>query len=397
MYWLYLLCHYVPGYSYFCISAWPCAALAGFAEYKSKRVESVPKRVLMVGNIGIAEGAILAGCQAYFGYPITPQNELLEHMSRRMAEEGRVFVQTESELAAINMVYGAGAAGCRAMTSTSSPGFSLQQEGISYMAGAEIPGVIVNVMRSGPGLGNIGGAQADYFQSVKGGGHGDYRVINLAPASVQEMVELTMLAFELADKYRNPVVVLADGFLGQAMEPVALPEPVTELPAKPWAITGACGRPKNIINSFEMDPANAPPRLKLLLDKFQEISLNEVRYEGLNLDDASLVIVAYGSASRSAISAMEMARDEGIAVGLLRPITLFPFPEKPLSRLAERVNDFLVAELSFGQLIEDVRLAVGRDKRVALVNQYGGVPLAAEEILETIKKMAKQRIVKHHA
>ena len=343
------------------------------------------KKILMGGNVAIAEGAILAGCQAYFGYPITPQNEVLEHLSRRMPELGRVFVQTESELAAINMVYGAGASGCRAMTSTSSPGFSLQQEGISYMAGAEVPAVIVNVVRSGPGLGNIGGAQCDYFQTVKGGGHGDYRLIVLAPTSVQEMMDLTMLAFELADKYRNPVVILADGFLGLAMETIEMREPVVSLPAKPWAITGGCARPKNIINSFEMDPVNGPARVKVLLDKFDEIRRCEVRYQGLNLDDASMVIVAYGSASRSAISAMKMARQEGIRVGLFRPITLFPFPEKPLVELAGRVNNFLVAELSSGQFIEDVKLAVGREKKVSLVNRYGGVPLAAEEILEAIR------------
>lgn len=354
------------------------------------------KRILMGGNIAVAEGAILAGCQAYFGYPITPQNEILEHLSKRMPELGRVFLQTESELAAINMVYGAGAAGCRAMTSTSSPGFSLQQEGISYMAGAEIPGVVVNVVRSGPGLGNIGGAQGDYFQSVKGGGHGDYRLINLAPASVQEMMDFTMLAFELADKYRNPVVILADGFLGQAMEAIEIREPVKEIPAKPWAITGTRNRPKNIINSFEMDPANAPPRIKLLFDKFQSIRHNEVRFESLNLEDASIVIVAYGSASRSAITAVRIARQEGIQVGLFRPITLFPFPEKPLSVLAEKVDNFLVAELSFGQLIEDVKLAVGRDKRVELVNRYGGVPLPAENILEGIRNLAKQSTGKYH-
>lgn len=350
------------------------------------------KKTLMAGNIAIAEGAVLAGCQAYFGYPITPQNDLLEHMSKRMPDEGRVFLQTESELAAIYMVYGAAAAGYRAMTSTSSPGFSLQQEGISYMAGSEVPGVIVNVMRGGPGLGSIGGAQGDYFQSTKGGGHGDYRVINLAPASVQEAMDLTMLAFELADKYRNPVVVLADGFLGQAMETVVMREPVTEFTSKPWAITGTRGRPKNIINSFEMDPANFPPRLKLLREKFERIRQNEVRYEGLNLEDASLVIVAYGSASRSALTAMRVARQQGLPVGLLRPITLFPFPYEPLTDLAQRVNDFLVAEMSFGQLIEDVRLAVGRDKRVELVYQYGGVPLSADEILETITRMVKQPI-----
>jgi len=351
-------------------------------------------KTLLAGNIAIAEGAILAGCQAYFGYPITPQNELLEHMSKRMPAEGRVFIQTESELAAINMVYGAAAAGCRAMTSTSSPGFSLEQEGISYMSGAELPGVIVNVMRGGPGLGNIGGAQGDYFQSVKGGGHGDYRVIALAPASVQEMMDLTMLAFELADKYRNPVVVLPDGFLGQAMEPVVMREPVMELPQKSWAITGASGRPKNVINSFEMDPVNFRPRVKLLLEKLEKIQQNEIRYEGSNLEDASLVMVAFGSASRSALTAMKMARQKELPVGLLRPITLFPFPYEVLSNLAQRVSDFLVAELSCGQLIEDVKLAVGSERRVELVNQYGGVPLLAEEILEAIEKTIKQPVGK---
>ncbi len=347
----------------------------------------MPKRILMAGNIAIAEGAILAGCHSYFGYPITPQNEILEQMSKRMPEEGRVFVQTESELGAINMVYGAAAAGCRAITSTSSPGFSLQQEGISYMAGVELPGVIVNVMRGGPGLGDIGGAQGDYFQATKGGGHGDYRVINLAPASVQEMMDLTMLAFELADKYRNPVVVLADGFLGQAMEPVVMREPVKELPDKPWAITGTRGRPRNLLYSLEMEPADFPPRVKRLLQKLDEIQKNEVRYEALNLEDASLVIVAYGSASRSALTAMRLARQEGLPVGMLRPITLFPFPSAFLAKLARKVDNFLVAELSTGQLIEDVKLAVGLDRRVELVNQYGGVPLPADEILEAIRKM----------
>jgi len=337
----------------------------------------------------MAEGAVLAGCQAYFGYPITPQNDLLEYMSKRMPEEGRVFLQTESELAAISMVYGAAATGFRAMTSTSSPGFSLQQEGISYMAGSEVPAVIVNVTRGGPGLGNIGGAQGDYLQSVKGGGHGDYWVINLAPNSVQEALDLTMLAFELADKYRNPVVVLADGFLGQSMEPVVMREPVTSLPDKPWAVTGTKGRPKNIINSFEMNPADFPPRVKLLREKFEKIRQNEVRYEELNVDDASVVIVAYGSVSRSALTAMRIARQEGLKVGLFRPITLFPFPYRELNNLARKVDNFLVAELSFGQFIEDVKLAVGLDKRVELVYQYGGVPLTADEILEGLMEMAK--------
>ncbi len=344
---------------------------------------------LMAGNIAIAEGAILGGCHAYFGYPITPQNELLEHMSKRMPEEERVFVQTESELSAINMVYGAAASGCRAMTSTSSPGFSLQQEGLSYMAGAEIPAVVVNVMRGGPGLGDIGGAQGDYFQATKGGGHGDYHLITLAPSSVQEMMDLTMLAFELADKYRSPVIVLPDGFLGQAIEPVVMRKPVTKFPEKPWAINGAVGRPKNIINSFAMDPVDYQPRVELLRQKFERIKQSEVRYEGINLDDAALVIVAYGSAFRSAMTAMKMAREAGLKVGIFRPITLFPFPAEPLFDLSRKVKRFLVAELSLGQLIEDVRLSLDTDARVELVNQFAGVPISADEILAAVEKMIK--------
>jgi len=344
----------------------------------------MPERTLMGGNIAISEGAILAGCQAYFGYPITPQNDLLENMARRMPEEGRVFLQTESELAAINMVYGAAAVGFRTMTSTSSPGFSLQQEGISYMSGAEMPAVIVNIMRAGPGLGNIGGAQGDYMQCTRGGGHGDYYLINLAPSTVQEMMDLTMLAFELADKYRNPVLVIADGFLGQVMETVVIRDRVKKFPEKKWAITGAKGRPKNLINSFEMNPIDHPRRIKLLLDKFERMRLNEVRYEALNTEDADIVLVAYGSAARSAISAMKLARSKKLRVGLIRPITLFPFPYQPLADLAERGCKFVVAEMSGGQMVEDVRIAVGNQNEIKLVNTYGGVPLEADPIFETI-------------
>lgn len=349
------------------------------------------KRVLMSGNIAAAEGAILAGCHGYFGYPITPQNDLLEHMSKRLPKLGRVFVQTESELGAINMVLGATASGVRAMTSTSSPGFSLQQEGISYMAALEIPAVIINVMRAGPGLGSIGGAQGDYFQATKGGGHGDYRVINLAPASAQEMMDFTMLAFDLADRYRNPVFVLADGFLGQAMEPVVMREPVTQFPAKPWAITGAKGRSKNILYSLRLEPVDLEPFMQVLVQKFERMN-SEVRYEGMNLEDASLVIVAYGSAARSAMTAVQMAREEGLKVGLLRPITLFPFPHAALAELARSVDSFLVAELSFHQLLEDVRCAVGPDKRVEPVYRMAGVRLSAEEIFEAVQRMARQPI-----
>lgn len=342
------------------------------------------ERILMGGNIAIAEGAILAGCGAYFGYPITPQNDLLEHMASRMPEEGRVFLQTESELAAINMVYGASATGFRAMTSTSSPGFSLQQEGISYMAGSEIPAVIANIMRAGPGLGNIGGAQGDYMQCTKGGGHGDYSLICLAPSTVQEMMDLTMLAFDLADKYLNPVIVMADGFLGQAIEPVVMRERVTKLPEKKWAMTGAKGRTKNRINSFEMNPVDHPGRIKKLLHKWDKMRISEVRYEGLNLEDADTVLVAYGSAARAALSAMKIARGKKFRAGLLRPITTFPFPYQPLSDLAEKGCKFVVAEMSGGQMIEDVRLAVGNQNEIKLVNTYGGVPLTADMIFEAI-------------
>jgi len=342
------------------------------------------ERTLMGGNIAIAEGAILAGCGAYFGYPITPQNDLLEYMAEHMPDEGRVFLQTESELAAINMVYGAAASGIRAMTSTSSPGFSLQQEGISYMAGAEVPAVIANIMRAGPGLGNIGGAQGDYMQCTRGGGHGDYHLITLAPSSVQEMMDLTMLAFELADKYRNPTLIMADGFLGQAMESIVIRDPVKKLPEKKWAITGAKGRPKNLINSFEMNPLDHPARIKLLLEKFERMRRNEVRYEGMLLDDAEIVLVAYGSVARAAMTAMKIAREHKLKVGLMRPITAFPFPCQPLADLAEKNCKFVVAEMSGGQMLEDVRIAVGNQNEIKLVNSYGGVPLTTDQIFETI-------------
>lgn len=344
----------------------------------------MPEKTLMGGNIAVAEGAILAGCGAYFGYPITPQNDLLEHMAWRMPEEGRVFLQTESELAAISMVYGAAAVGLRAMTSTSSPGFSLQQEGISYMAGSEMPGVIVNIMRAGPGLGNIGGAQGDYMQCTRGGGHGDYYVITLVPASVQEMMDLTILAFELADKYRNPVLIMADGFLGQAVESITTRERVQKFPEKKWAITGARGRPKNIINSFEMNPLDHPGRIKKLLQKFEKMRINEVRFESMNLEDADIVLVAYGSAARSAMTAMQLARESEFKVGLLRPITAFPFPYQPLADLAEKGCKFVVAEMSGGQMVEDVRIAVGNQNTIKLVNSYGGVQLTSDEIFEAI-------------
>ncbi|MBI4289353.1 MAG: 3-methyl-2-oxobutanoate dehydrogenase subunit VorB [Chloroflexi bacterium] len=345
-------------------------------------------KVLMKGNEAIAEGAILAGCQAYFGYPITPQNELLEYMSRRMPELERVFVQTESELSAISMVLGASAAGFRAMTSTSSPGFSLQQEGISYMAGSELPAVVVNVMRGGPGLGGILGAQGDYFQAVKGGGHGDYRLLVLAPASAQEAMDLTMLAFDLADKYRNPVVLLVDGYIGQVTEPVELRAASPPPPDKPWAVTGARGRSKNVIRSIYLQPERLEAHDLHLAEKFERMRADELRYEGLYLDDAKLVIVAYGSVARVAQTVVKQSREQGLPVGLLRPISLYPFPYQPIVELAERAKAFLVAELSLGQMVEDVRLAVGKAAPVFHVRRLGGMVLSVEEVCEALAAAA---------
>lgn len=347
-------------------------------------MKSVADRVLMKGNEAIAEGAILAGCQAYFGYPITPQNEILEHMARRMLETGRTFVQTESELSAISMVLGASAAGFRTMTSTSSPGFSLQQEGISYMAGSELPAVLVNVMRGGPGLGGIQGAQADYLQTVKGGGHGDYRVLVLAPASAQEAMDLTMLAFDLADKYRNPVVVLTDGFVGQVSEPVVYCQPSPPAPSRPWAVTGALNRRKNVIRSIYLQPDVLEAHNLHLAEKYVRMKANEVRYEGYLLADAEIVVVAYGSVSRAARTAVDQVREQGVRAGLLRLISLYPFPYTALRTLATRAKAFLVAELSLGQMMEDVRLAVGPSATVFHAHRLGGNILSSEAIQKAL-------------
>jgi len=292
------------------------------------------KRILMCGNEALAESAIIA-CDAYFGYPITPQNEIPAYMSRRMPEEGRVFVQCESELAAINMVFGASATGKRAMTSSSSPGISLMQEGISYLAGAELPAVVVNVMRGG--LGNIAPSQADYFQATRGGGHGDYRTIVLGPSSVQEMVDCMPLAFDLADQYRMTVMVLADGILGQMMEPVVLEKKNgRQLPAKDWALTGAKGRKQNIVRSLWLREGVLEKLNLKLLDKYKQVEQNEVLCEQHDIDDADIVVVAYGVASRIVRSAVSRAREEGIKAGWIRPITLWPFPTEQISEAADR-------------------------------------------------------------
>ena len=353
--------------------------------------EKIPigEKVLMKGNEAMGEAAIQAGCMAYFGYPITPQNELTAYMSRRMLEEGRVFIQTESEIAAINMCYGSASVGARCMTSSSSPGISLKQEGISYMASAELPVFYVNVNRGGPGLGNISPAQSDYFQSTRGGGHGDYRTIVLGPTNVQELYDFTMLGFDLADKYRTPTMILADGILGQMMEPLVLHEykPLPDLPSKAdWRLGDPATEDPILITSLILNVGGMEQRNFDLFKKYEEIAANETRYEEVDTDDADIVIVAYGTAARIARSAMEQAREEGIKVGLFRPITLWPFPSKPLEKLADKVENMLVVELSLGQMWEDVRMATGCKTKVHLHGRTaGGLPEQCD-IVDHLKK-----------
>jgi len=343
-------------------------------------------KILISGNEAIAEGAIQAGCRFYAGYPITPQNELTAYMSENMPKAGGVFIQAESELAAINMVYGAAAAGAKAMTSSSSPGISLKQEGISYLAGAQLPAVIVNVMRGGPGLGNIAPAQSDYFQAVKGGGHGDYHCLVLAPAYVQEAYELMCLAFNLADKYRNPAIILGDGVLGQMMEPIEVRSQKSEVRSqeKPWALTGCSGRPANIIKSFYMAEGDLEKFNIILQKKYKIIQEREQRYEGLFLGDAKIVLVAYGTMARIASSAVRALRERGKKAGLIRPITLWPFPEKIFRKLAEKRNKpkLLVAEMSYGQMLEDVKLSVDCRLAVEFIGRAGGGIPTEEEIIK---------------
>lgn len=346
------------------------------------------ERILMCGNEAMAEAAIIAGCNAYFGYPITPQNEISAYMARRMPEEGRVFIQSESELAAINMVFGASATGKRSMTSSSSPGVSLMQEGMSYLAGAELPAVVINVMRGGPGLGNIAPSQADYFQATRGGGHGDYRTIVLGPASVQEMADCMPLAFDLADQYQMTVMILADGILGQMMEPVLLePKPRRKLPAKDWALTGAKGRPQNIVRSLWLAEGALEAHNNKLQARYREIEKHEVLCEEYRLDGAQIVTVAYGVAARIVRAAVDRARDEGIPAGLIRPITLWPFPSEQIGRAAESFPVFLTVEMSAGQMVEDVRLAVAGRAPVLLHGRPGGGVPTVEEVLGNIKQL----------
>lgn len=350
--------------------------------------------VLMKGNEAIAHAAIRIGVDGYFGYPITPQSEVLETLAEQKPWEttGMVVLQAESEVAAINMVYGGAGSGKMVMTSSSSPGVSLKQEGISYIAGAELPCLIVNVMRGGPGLGTIQPSQADYFQTVKGGGHGDYRLITLAPASVQEMADFVGLAFDLAFKYRNPAIILADGVIGQMMEKVVLPKPrprrtEEEIIAQcPWATTGRKNRQPNIITSLELNPEVMEQRNIHLQQKYAEIEANEVRYEEIDCEDAEYLIVAFGSCARIAQKSMEHAREEGIKVGLFRPITLWPFPSKPLAERAKNIKGILVVELNSGQMIEDVELAVKCSIPVEHFGRLGGIVPDPDEVIDALKE-----------
>ncbi|MDZ7363277.1 MAG: 3-methyl-2-oxobutanoate dehydrogenase subunit VorB [candidate division KSB1 bacterium] len=339
---------------------------------------------LIKGNEAVVKAALLAGCRAYFGYPITPASEIAESAAEYFPKIGGIFLQAESEVASINMLYGAASAGMRAMTASSSPGISLMQEGLSYMAGAELPGVVVDIMRGGPGLGNIAPEQADYFQIVKGGGHGNYRVIALAPNSAQEMCDLTILAFDLADKYRNPAIVLADGFIGQMMEPVNFPEPVSRLPQKKWAVMGTPETRDNLISSIELVPEALEAHVHHLQAKYETIAKNEVRYEGYRLDDAEIVTIGYGIVARLLRTAVDMARARDIPVGLLRPVTLWPFPSQKIGELADQAYGFLVCELSTGQMVEDVRLAVRDWVPVEFYGRAGGVVPSSEELFQQI-------------
>lgn len=349
---------------------------------------------IMKGNEALAEAAIRAGCQAYFGYPITPQSEILEYLADEGRQRGMIVLQAESEVAAINMVYGAAGAGARVMTSSSSPGVSLMQEGLSYIACAELPCLVVNVNRGGPGLGTIQPSQGDYFQAVKGGGHGDYRLIVLAPASVQEMADFVYNAFDLADKYRNPVMILADGALGQMMEKVNFREydPAKHRVPKPWATTGKTpDRQRNIITSLHIQPEKMELINIHLQEKYRRIAEQETRWEEVHTGDAEWLIVAYGLAARIGHRAVEMARERGIRAGLLRPVTLFPFPSAPLNELAGRVRGMLTVEMNAGQMVEDVRLAVNGQVPVSFYGRMGGIIPSPEEVVEALeRKIAKE-------
>lgn len=350
------------------------------------------RKIIMKGNEAIAEAAIRAGCSFYAGYPITPQNEIPEYMSRRMSGNGGSFIQAESEIAAINMVYGASACGARAMTSSSSPGISLKQEGISFLAGAELPAVIVNMQRGGPGLGNISASQADYFQATKGGGHGDYRVLVYAPHNLQELWDLTMLAFDKADQYRSPVMILGDGILGQMMEPfVPTPYKAPSLPEKTWALKGCKGRQPNVIKTLYMGEGELEERNNVLQAKYRLMQEKEVRFQEYDTEDAELIVVTFGIAARIALAAIKKLRGEGHKVGLFRPITLFPFPVEALNRLSGGCKRFVVVELNAGQMVEDVRLAINGKSEVLFFGRPGGAIITPEELYEKLLNIGTGR------
>ncbi|MBE6931003.1 MAG: 3-methyl-2-oxobutanoate dehydrogenase subunit VorB [Clostridia bacterium] len=346
------------------------------------------EKVIMKGNEALAEAAIRAGCKCFFGYPITPQTEVAAYMSKRMAKAGGVYLQAESEVAAINMVYGAAATGTRCMTSSSSPGISLKSEGISYLIGADLPAVIVNMVRGGPGLGGIQPAQSDYYQATRGIGHGDSHLLVFAPATIQEMVDLMTDAFDLADEYRVPAMILGDGAIGQMMEPVTLPEPKANLIEKPWATNGTeMSRPHNIANSLYLQPDALEKNIRDRYERYAIIEEKEARCEEYMADDADILIVSYGIASRIAKSAIKRARAEGIKVGLLRPITLWPFPVKTMQKHAGHVKAFLDVELNMGQMADDVRLAINCAKPVEFAGRTGGIIITPEEILAKLREM----------
>ena len=351
------------------------------------------EKLLFKGNEAIAEAAIRAGCRYYFGYPITPQNEIPEYMSRKMPEIGGVFLQAESEIASINMVFGASGSGVRVMTTTSSPGISLMQEGISYLAGAEIPAVIVNVMRGGPGLGGIQPAQSDYFQATKGGGHGDYHCLVLGPSTLQELVEVVFLAFDLADKYRNPVIILTDGVMGQMMEPVQFPPEVdiSKLPVKKWATTGAKGRKKIIIKSLFLDPEELENHNLRLQKKYRSMQ-EEIRWEDINAKECDLLLVAYGTAARVSKKAITLAKEKGLSLGIFRPLTLYPFPYNELKEVIQngKVKKILVVEMNLGQMIEDVKLATEGKVPIGFYGRTGGVMPKVSEIIEKAEDMLRE-------
>ncbi|MBP3600321.1 MAG: 3-methyl-2-oxobutanoate dehydrogenase subunit VorB [Clostridia bacterium] len=342
-------------------------------------------KVLMKGNEAIAEAAIIAGCRHYFGYPITPQTEIAAYMAKRMPKIGGCFLQAESEIAAINMVYGVASTGHRVMTSSSSPGISLKGEGLSYLAGADLPSLIVNVQRGGPGLGGIQPSQSDYYQATKAGGHGDFRMIVLAPASVQEMADLTVKGFELADTYRMTSMILADGTMGQMMEPVSLDLDVKPAPEKPWATTGTnLEREHNIVNSLFLSPEKLEEENFKRYERYKYIEENEAMYEEYMMDDAEICIAAFGIAARVAKNAINEAREQGIKVGLIRPITLWPFPNAPFKKAADKVRQIISVELSMGQMIDDIKLASECKVPVTLCNRVGGMIPSPEQVLEAI-------------